>query len=82
MRKINDPKWGEGQKMKILALGPNSSKFCIHNLGAYRELEMQKLSTQIDEGGGGLKMKIPFATGIKTVGRIFIKVRIWFRCLK
>ena len=42
--------------MKILALEPNSTKFCIHNLWAYRELEMQKLSTQ--NGGEGQKMKI------------------------
>ena len=32
--------------MKILALDPNETKFCIHNLGAYREVEMQKLTTQ------------------------------------
>ena len=37
--------------MKILALEPNSTKFCIHNLGAYREREMQKLTTQ--NGGEG-----------------------------
>ena len=65
--------------MKILALEPNRTKFCIHNLWAYRELEMQKITTQ---NGGGLKMKIPFAIGIKTVGGIFMKFRIWFRCLK
>ena len=29
--------------MKILALGPNSTKFCIYNLRASGELEMQKL---------------------------------------
>ena len=48
--------WGGGQKMKILSLGANSTKFCIHNLGAYRELEMQKLTTQ--NGREGQKMKI------------------------
>ena len=32
--------------MKILAIGANPTKFCIHNLWAYRELEMQKLTTQ------------------------------------
>ena len=42
--------------MKILALGPNSTKFCIHNLWASRELEMQKITTQ--NGGEGQKMKI------------------------
>ena len=42
--------------MKILPLGPNSTKFCIHNLWAYRELEMQKLTTQNE--GEGQKMKI------------------------
>ena len=42
--------------MKILALGANSTKFCIHNLWVYRELEMQKLTTQ--NGGEGQKMKI------------------------
>ena len=42
---------GEGQKMQILALELNWTKFCIHNLWAYRELEMQKLTTQNDEGG-------------------------------
>ena len=34
--------------MKILALGLNSTKFCIHNLWASGELEMQKLGA----GGG------------------------------
>ena len=43
---------GGGQKMKILALEPNWTKFCIHNLWAYRELEIQKLSTQ---NGGEFK---------------------------
>ena len=33
--------------MKILALGPNSTKFYTHNLWATRRLEMQKL----DAGG-------------------------------
>ena len=37
--------------MKILSLGANSTKFCIHNLWASRELEIQKLTTQ--NGGGG-----------------------------
>ena len=50
------------------------------NLWAYRELEMQKLTTQ--NGGEGQKMKIQFAIGIKTVGGIFMKFRIWFRCQK
>ena len=48
-------KWREDQKMKILALGVNSTKFCIHNLRATRRLEMQKLTTQ---SVGGSKMKI------------------------
>ena len=42
--------------MKILAIGPNSTKFCIHNLRASRELEMPKLTTQIE--GASQKMKI------------------------
>ena len=29
-------------KIKILGLGANSTKFCIHNLWASRELEMHK----------------------------------------
>ena len=29
--------------MKILALGPNSTKSCTHNLWVTRRLEMQKL---------------------------------------
>ena len=37
---------GGGQKMKIFALGPNSSKFYIHNQWATRRLKMQKLTTQ------------------------------------
>ena len=41
------------KKIQILAFGANSTKFCIHNLGAYRELEIQKLTTQNDGGGGG-----------------------------
>ena len=35
--------------MKILALGTNSTKFCIHNLWSSRELEIQKLTTQNGE---------------------------------
>ena len=34
---------GGRQKMKILALGLNSTKFYTHNLWATRRLEMQKL---------------------------------------
>ena len=67
--------------MKILALGANSTKFCIRNLWAYRGLE-KNYPTKMTGEGGGLKMKIPFAIGIKTVGGIFMKFRIWFRCLK
>ena len=43
------------KKMQILALGANSTKFCVHNLGAYRELEKKKLTAQ-NWGGGGQKM--------------------------
>ena len=43
---------GGESKMKILALEPNRIKFCIHNLGAHRELEMQKPTTQ---NGGGVE---------------------------
>ena len=43
MQKLTTQNGGKGQKIKILALGPNSTKFCIHNLWASRELEMQKL---------------------------------------
>ena len=42
---------GGGSKMKILALGLNSTKLCIHNLWTSRELEMQKLTNQ----NGGIK---------------------------
>ena len=45
-------KLAEGQKMKILALRLNSTKFCIHNLWASRELEMQILTIQNGVGGG------------------------------
>ena len=39
----NHPKgMGGVKKMYILTLGANSTKFCIHNLWAYRELEMLK----------------------------------------
>ena len=43
---------GEDQKMLILALGANSTKFCIHNLWASRELEMQKLGAGVLCGVG------------------------------
>ena len=46
---------GDGQKMKIYALEPNSTKFCIHNQWAARRLKMQKLTAQKE---GGQKMKI------------------------
>ena len=39
--------------MKILPLGPNSTKFYRHNLWATRRLEMQKLG---DGGAGGLTL--------------------------
>ena len=42
--------------MKILALGPNSTKFSIHNLWDSRELEMG--GRPQNAGGGGQKMKI------------------------
>ena len=56
--------------MKILALGPNSTKFCIHNLLATRRLEMQKLTTK--NGGGGQKIKIGIIYGTYILARIFI----------
>ena len=40
---------GGGHKMKILALGANAKKFCIHNLWATRNLEMQNLGAGWDE---------------------------------
>ena len=49
-------KRGEGEKMSMLALGVNSTKFCTHNLWATRRLEMQKLTLQ--NGRKGKKMKI------------------------
>ena len=45
------PEKGGDQKMKILAHGANSTKFCIHNLWATGELEMQKLTGQNERGG-------------------------------
>ena len=42
--------------MKILPLGPNSTRFCTHNLWATKRIEIQKLTTQ--NGGEGQKMKI------------------------
>ena len=39
--------------MKILALGANSTKFCVHNLWVSRELEMQKLGTGVGCRGLG-----------------------------
>ena len=45
--------------MKILALGPNSTKFYTHNLWATRRLEMQKRDADGEcnqwcgDGGGG-----------------------------
>ena len=50
---------GGGQKIKILALGPNSTKLCIHNLWATRRLEMQKLGAGVGytvQSGGGMGM--------------------------
>ena len=38
--------------MKILPLGPNSTKFYTHNLWATRRLEMQKLGAGGECGGG------------------------------
>ena len=42
---------GGGLKMKISALEPNSTKFCIHNQWATKRLKMQKLTGQNGEGG-------------------------------
>ena len=55
-RKTPKKEGAGGQKMKILALGANSTKFCIHNLWVTRRLEMQKLTTQ--NGEEDKKMKI------------------------
>ena len=44
---------GGGPNMKIYALEPNSTKFCIHSQWATRRLKMQKLTAQ--NGGGGEK---------------------------
>ena len=38
--------------MKILALGPNATKFYTHNLWATRRLEMQKLGADGECGAG------------------------------
>ena len=43
MQKLTTQNGVEGQKMKILPLGPNSAKFCTHNLWATKKLEIQKL---------------------------------------
>ena len=40
---------GPSKKMKILALGPNSTKFCIHNQWAVIKLKLT------EQNGGGLK---------------------------
>ena len=40
--------------MKIIALVPNSTKFCIHNLCASRELEMEKLGAEVGCRGPGV----------------------------
>ena len=52
MQKLITQKGGGGQKMKILVLGPNSTKFYTHNLWAIRRLEMQKLSADGECGAG------------------------------
>ena len=44
--------------MKIKALEPNPTKFCIHNLWATRRLKMQKLTAKM--GGGGNKNLGPY----------------------
>ena len=49
---------GECQKMKILALGPNSTKFCIHNLWATRRLEMQKLGVGVRWWGTRVEVRV------------------------
>ena len=56
MQKLTTQNGRKGQKMKILALGANSTKFYTHDLWTTRELEMQKLTTQ--NGEEGQKMKI------------------------
>ena len=38
--------------MKILALGANWAKFCLHNMWATRRLEMQKLGAGFSAGVG------------------------------
>ena len=49
MQKLTTQNGGGGQKMKILPLEPNSTKFYTHNLWATRRLEMQKLGAGWDE---------------------------------
>ena len=44
--------------MKIIALGPNSTKFCIHNLWTSRELEMQKLGAGVECRGPRMGMGV------------------------
>ena len=55
MQKLTAQNNGRGAKMKIYALEPNSTKFCIHNQLAPRSLKMLKLTAQ--NGGGGVKNK-------------------------
>ena len=73
MQKLTTQNGGEGQKMKILAFEPNWTKCCIHNLGAYREREMQKLSTQND-GGGGVKNENSIRNWHKNGWRYFYEI--------
>ena len=40
--------------MKVLPLGPNSTKFCTHNLCAPRKLEMQNLRAEGECRGPGV----------------------------
>ena len=44
--------------MKILALGANSTKCCIHNLWAPGELEMQKLGAGVLCRGPGVGLGV------------------------
>ena len=49
--------------MKILALGPNSTKFYTHNLWATRRLEMQKLDTDGECNGEVMGVVVQEARG-------------------
>ena len=54
--------------MKILALGPNSTKFYTHNLWATRRLEMEKLDADGECNGEVMGVVVQEARGGCVVG--------------